>query len=61
MRGELIEFYTFGETKSAKDLDEKQAEELFQLINKIRRDQFMIRYDEQGKLYLEAANGKAYR
>lgn len=60
MRQELIDWYTFGETKSTKDLNEKQADEVWQLLMKVKRGKADIRYDENGKLYIEAA-GKRMR
>lgn len=61
MRAELIDFYTFGETKSAKDITDEQVDKLFQLIQKIRRGKLDIRYDANGKLYLEEPSGKRYK
>lgn len=60
MRGDLIDWYTFGETKSTKDLDEKQAEDVWKICMKIRRGKADLRYDENGKLFLEEA-GKRMR
>lgn len=59
-RGDLIEYYTFGETRSAHDLDEKQSDEVWKLAQGIRRGKYDLRYDEKGKLYLESG-GKALR
>ena len=53
MRGELINWYTFGETSSAKDLNEKQFTELYSLVQKIRRGKAELRYDEKGELYVD--------
>lgn len=55
MRGDLIAYYTFDETRSAHDLNEKQAEEIWKLAQKIRRGKCDVRYDENGKLFLEEA------
>lgn len=57
MRGDLIYWYTMGESRSAKDLTEKQADGLYKLIDKIRRGVFFVRYDEDGKLYLSDGKG----
>lgn len=53
MRGDLIDWYTFGETRSSKDLGEKQADELWRIAMNIRRGKADIRYDENGKLFIE--------
>lgn len=53
MRGDLIEWYTFGEHRSGKSLDDEQAGELFLIAQKIRTHKVDVRYDEKGKLYLE--------
>lgn len=53
MRGDFIAYYTFDDTRSAHDLDEKQAEEVWKLAQKIRRGKTDIRYDENGKMFLE--------
>jgi hypothetical protein len=58
MRGDLVHWYTFGETRSTKDLDEKQADDLWKLAMKIRRGKADIRYDENGQLYVEELGKK---
>lgn len=57
MRGELINWHSFGETSSARQLDEKQSDSLYALVQKIRRGQVNVRFDKDGKLFLETANG----
>ena len=52
-REELIEFWSFGETRHARDLDEKQYLSLLKVVAQIRRGKVDIRYDTEGKLYLE--------
>lgn len=52
-RGDLISWYTFYDTRSGKDLTEEQAGDLFLIAQKIRTHKVDIRYDEQGRLYLE--------
>jgi hypothetical protein len=62
LRGDLVDYYTFGETRHARDLSDAQANKVFQLINQIRAGKMDIRYDEGGKLYLEdAISRKRYR
>jgi hypothetical protein len=56
-RGELINWHTFGETSSAKQLDEKQSDALYALVQKIRRGKLNLRYDSDGKLFMETSNG----
>lgn len=53
MRAELIDWYTFGETKRARDLNEAQFKDLYEMIQKIRRGKMEIRYDEKGQLFVE--------
>jgi len=60
MRGDFIHWYTFGETRSSKDLDDKQADEVWKMFMEIRRGKADIRYDENGNLFLERA-GKRVR
>lgn len=60
MRGDLIHWYTFGETRSTKDLDEKQADEVWRLCMRIKRGKADIRYDENGNLFVED-DGKRMR
>ncbi len=57
VRGDVIEFWTFGETRSGKDVNEDLASDLFILFQKIRTHKVDIRYDEKGKLYLEGDTG----
>lgn len=57
MRGDFIHWYTFGSTRSAKDLDEKQADEAWKLAMKVARQKAYIRYDENGQFFLEE-NGR---
>lgn len=52
-RGDLIAWYSFDETRSGKDLNEEQANELFIVMQKIRTMKCDIRYTPEGKLYLE--------
>lgn len=56
-RGDLIEFWTFGNTRSGKEVSEEEAGDLFILMQKIRTNKVDIRYDEKGKLYLEGDTG----
>lgn len=53
MRGELVHWYTFGETSSSKDLNEEQFADLYKLVQNIRRGKNEIRYDEKGQLYID--------
>lgn len=53
VRGDVIDWYTFGDTRSGKDLTEEQAADLFSILQKIRTMKCDVRYDEKGKLYLE--------
>ena len=53
VRGDVIAWYTFEDTRSGKDLDEQQAADLFSIFQKIRTMKVDVRYDEKGKLYLE--------
>lgn len=57
VRGDVIEFWTFGDTRSGKDVNEELASDLFILFQKIRTHKVDIRYDEKGKLYLEGDTG----
>lgn len=53
MREELIEYHTFGETRHARDMTEEQFLGLYKVIQQIRRGKIDVRYDTDGKLYLE--------
>ena len=57
VRGDVIAWYTFGDTRSGKDLNEEQAADLFIVFQKIRTMKCDIRYDEKGQLYLEGETG----
>jgi CMP-N-acetylneuraminic acid synthetase len=60
MKGDVIEWFTFGDTRSGKVVNDQQAADLFLVFHKIRRQQLDIRYDENGKLYLEKEDGKRW-
>lgn len=50
---ELILFHTFGDTDSARKMTEQQYLSLLKIVNNYRRGKVDIRYDKDGKLYLE--------